>query len=199
MSNLVNPLQSIIDQAAMVKPKTKTVEKYAERINPKNTTGHTLLFLDISASMAEVVGQSRKIDLLRQALDRTLAPGEIAIAFHSIINVLPTLQLIPEPQGGTAMHLAIEHGCTLRPKHSLVVSDGLPDDEKQALSAAKRMTGTISTLYIGPDSNQKAIEFMRKLARLGCGQAQACDLNKGVGLLRESIKLLLPSGGNVEP
>jgi hypothetical protein len=193
MSDLVNPMQALIDQAALVKPKAKTVKQYAERLDPKNGSGKTLLLLDISGSMGEQVGMTRKIDLLRRALDRSLQLNEVAIAFHSVAQVLPTLQLIPEPQGGTALHLAIAHGIGLNPGHTLVVSDGQPDDAKQALAEAKKLTGIINTLYIGRDDDYEAIEFMRKLARLGCGRSQTCDVRnpENHARLEPSIKLLL--------
>lgn len=196
MSDLVNPLQALIDQAAQVNPKTNAVKAYAQRLDPKDTSGKTLILLDISGSMSESVGSTRKIDLLRRALNRTLKRDEIAIAFNSVVEVLFTLLMIPEPQGGTALHSAIAHGVRLRPRHTLVVSDGQPDDERQALAEAKKLTGTISTLYIGRDDDEKAIAFMAKLARLGCGTSQTCDVRNPANheLLGPSIKLLL--GGN---
>jgi len=35
------------------------------------------------------------------------------------------------------------------------------------LAAAEKVPGIIDVLYIGPDDDQAAIEFMRRLARLG--------------------------------
>lgn len=174
---ITNPLQSLINQAALVKPRCKTVQQYAHRLNPKKASG-TLLLLDISGSMGEFVGSWRKIDLLRLALNRPLHPGERVIAFHSIATEINSLQAIPAPEGGTAMHLAIAQACALHPTHTLVVSDGRPDDEMQTITAAKKLTGTISTLYIGSDSDTTAIKFMRELARLGCGRAESCDLRR---------------------
>ena len=136
----------------------------------------------------------RKIDLLRQALDRPIAAGETVLAFHSLAERLTSLQAIPEPMGGTALHLAICVGAAVMPGHTLVVSDGQPDDPAQALAAAAQLSGTISTLYLGSDTDKEAIAFMRKLARLGCGQYQHCDVSNGsVLLLQQSIAGLLPS------
>lgn len=177
MSNLVDPLQNLINQAAQIKPKTRTIQQYTQRLDPKNTSG-TLLLLDISGSMSDWVGEYRKIDLLRQALNRELAQGETAIAFHSTTAILSSLQAIPDPMGGTALHLAILEGSKLRPKHTLVVSDGRPDDEAQALAAAASLSGIINTLFIGSDNDHNAINFMRQLARLGCGKAEVCDLRR---------------------
>lgn len=198
MSEIINPLQGIINQAALTKTKAKTVQQYAERLNPKNAAG-TLLLLDISGSMVGWVGGYRKIDLLRRSLDRDLNSGETAIAFHSICELVADLRQIPEPQGGTALHLAIATGCQYRPSHSLIVSDGVPDDKAMAIAAAKKLTGTISTLYIGHGSNRTAIAFMQSLARLGCGRYDFCDLSQveQVARLAQSIEQLrLPPAQN---
>lgn len=194
MSNLTDPLQSLIDQATELKD-SGTVKQFAKRLNPKKVGCQSLLLLDVSGSMHEFVGPGvRKIDLLRQALDRPLAPGEVAIAFQSVVLPINSLQAIPEPMGGTALHLAIAEGANRKPAATLIVSDGKPDDAKQALRAAGKLSGVINTLYIGSDDDYEAIEFMRSLARLGCGKAQVCDVSKPEQQpqLKHAIAGLLP-------
>lgn len=196
MSQIVNPLQALIDQAALTKPKSKIVEQYAQRLDPKKTKTKSLLLLDLSSSMLEWIGMGiQKIDLLRSALDRPLQSGEVAIGFNSICFSIQDLQNIPEPNGGTALHIAIADAVPLRPRQTLVVSDGKPDDENQALAAAKKLTGIINTLYIGKDSDVAAIDFMGRLSRLGCGSAQTHDVYKQPDpkLLGQAIALLLPA------
>jgi hypothetical protein len=189
MSDLVNPLQALINQASQAK-KSKAITEYAQRVNPsarKRVSNSSVLILDNSGSMAEYVGSDRKIDILRRAI-APLGSYEILV-FNSTCE---WTNQIPEPTGGTAMHLAIDTAADLRPRQTLIVSDGLPDDETQALRSAKMLTGIISTLYIGDDSNKKAIAFMRRLARLGAGRADIRDLSLGSIELQGAIQILLP-------
>ena len=196
MSDLLNPLQSLISQASQLQD-SGAAKKYQQRVFPsaKQKAGSSkILLLDISGSMGEYVsdyyGGRRKIEILQNAIAPIARHYEI-LAFSSDTQWIKC-GILPEPCGGTAMHLALAVAAEVRPAQTLVVSDGHPDDEKAALATAKRLTGTISTLYIGSDSDNKAIEFMRKLARLGCGQADVMELSLGAGLLQEKVQKLLP-------
>lgn len=194
MSSIINPLQLLINQAASAKP-SGAMQIYRERLNPKSS-GNTVILLDISGSMSEVVGSKRKIDILRQAIDRRLLINEVVLVFSSGCDRVASFQLIPEPFGGTAMHLALQQAASYAPSHTLVVSDGQPDCQKQALLAARKLIGVISTLYIGDDSDVNAIAFMSKLARIGCGQSEVCDISNPQNQVRlnSAIKGLLPGG-----
>ena len=176
MSNLVNPLESILKTAATL-PESGALEPYTQRLNAK-TSNASIILLDVSGSMGETIELAgRKIDLLRQALNRPLLNNEVAIAFHSVPQQIRCLQDIPEPCGGTALHTAIAQSIHYHPSKTLVISDGKPDDPKQALSIAGELSGIINTLYIGSDRDKDAIAFMRQLARIGCGRAQVCDIS----------------------
>lgn len=194
MSSIVNPLQLLINQAASAKP-SGAMQTYRERLNPKSSSNSVIL-LDISGSMDKVVGSKRKIDILRQAVDRQLLTHEVVLVFSSRCDRIASFQSIPEPFGGTAMHLALQKATSYAPSHTLVVSDGQPDCQKQALLAAETLSGVISTLYIGDDSDVDAILFMSKLARIGCGRAQVCDIRNPQNQVRLNsvIKSLLPEG-----
>lgn len=175
MSNLVDPLQLLLNQAGQAKESGK-LDLYAQRVNA-NPLGVNVILLDISGSMNErVESGQRKIDILREALDRPLLPDEVAIAFHSISTQLPNLQSIPEPGGGTALHLALAQVIKLHPRQTLVVSDGKPNLKEQALIEAQKITGLINTLYIGRDNDLDAIRFMRELARTRYGVSRTCDI-----------------------
>ena len=192
MSNIINPLQNLIDQATKIPP-SGALEEYAQRING-NPSGCSIMLLDVSGSMGEITHEKRHIDILREALNRPLQPTEIAIAFNSSCHQLNSLQSIPEPSGGTALHLAIIEAASLNPRHTLIVPDGIPDYKKQALAAVKNLPGIISTLFIGDDSDTDAIAFMSKLARVGCGKSAVCDIRKleNQQNLKAAILSLLP-------
>ena len=144
--------------------------------------------------MNEVVGGKRKIDILRQA-NRQLI-NEVVLVFSSGCDRIASSQLIPEPFGGTAMHLGLHQAASYAPSHTLVVSDGQPDCQRQTLLAAQKLSGVISTLYIGDDADIEAIAFMSKLARIGCGRSEVCDIRnpQNQARLSSAIKGLLPSG-----
>ena len=63
---------------------------------------------------------------------------------------------------GNALKLA----ATLKPRKTIVISDGQPTDNEAAiLDVAARMTGAIDTIYCGPENNYRPIEFLKRLAK----------------------------------
>ena len=128
----------------------------------------------------------------------------VLIAFSSAPQVIPGLSDLPEPSGGTALHSALTLCASFRPRHTLIVSDGQPDDAPAALSAADALPGQIDVIYVGPDNDADAMAFMRKLARLGGGRVVVHDMKKNnarqpgpPAQLAQAIRGLLPApGGN---
>ncbi len=185
MSNLTNPFDAILAQAAATRPTAEIAAK-AQRINCKGSD--KVLLLDCSGSMGEFVGGRRKVDILEAALMQIDLHAWRVIAFSD--RALET-KVIPVPSGSTDMAQAIDLAIAVsRPRQTLVISDGLPDSEVAALASANRLSGTISTLYVGSDRDKKAIEFMARLARLGCGKAHAQNLELGHKQLAEAVKML---------
>lgn len=169
---LANPLQSLISAAAKRLPsQTGATASYHARTG---ASGPSVILADVSGSMATTAwGGRRKVEILREAVAGMLRPEHRLIAFSSSAR---ETREIPEPDGGTALHIAIEHATGLRPSQTLVISDGQPDDAARALRAAEALPGVIHTLYVGPDSDRAAMDFMARLARLGTGRAQSADL-----------------------
>lgn len=56
----------------------------------------------------------------------------------------------------------------------VVVSDGEPDSEQDALAAAAKIKGRIDTIYVGPEDG-RGREFLARLARASRGQAVAAE------------------------
>ncbi|MBJ7223593.1 MULTISPECIES: vWA domain-containing protein [unclassified Brenneria] len=192
---LSNPLQALIRKSASTLPATTgTVARYEERLN--RTDGPRIILADLSGSMESPAwGQRRKIDLLCEAVDSILGNARepvrlIAFAGTPVdgISQLPREAL----SGSTALHLALDCAARHRPRATLVISDGQPDDEEWALAAARNLPGRIDVLYIGPDIEKSAIQFMQRLARLGCGDCVTNDLAQtGQPALERSIRQLL--------
>jgi hypothetical protein len=200
-NDLTSPLAAIIAQAAKLPATTGETARHQAEDDRRATRlvgagTDALILADVSSSMDERAGSRRRIDILRDAVDTVLpqTPNGRLIAFHSIPS---EVTLLPEPQGGTALHLALQYAASLRPRRTLVISDGEPDDEAAALAQAEKLTGTIDVIYVGDDSNHKAIAFMRKLARAGCGRVIVKDLRRGSPALEMRQMLALPApGGN---
>jgi hypothetical protein len=179
MSAIVNSLQSFIDSIAIDLPKESSAELklIEDRINV-NPLQPTVVIVDVSGSMASQLesGQS-KISFLVSTLKKILEGNEIILAFSSDTSLVDIKNLDAlEASGNTDLELAIIHAANYKPKSTLVISDGLPDDKDKALQAAKMLTGVINTLYIGIDSNKEAISFMKDLARFGCGTMSVCNI-----------------------
>jgi hypothetical protein len=65
----------------------------------------------------------------------------------------------------------------------IVISDGEPDNENEALRVAKTYKNRIDTIYVGPEGGEGQ-EFLRKLAKISGGQgvtaAQVKELKSNV-------------------
>jgi hypothetical protein len=193
---LSNAFAGVIAQAAKSPAQTGVTEKFARRLVGAGT--NSLVLLDVSASMQESVGTVRKIDLLRNALAAVLPASPAAlIAFNSAPVRINSLADLPSPAGSTALHLALNAAAASLPRHTLIVSDGQPDDEAAALAAADRLTGLIDVLYVGADGDAAAIAFMRRLARTGGGRVVVHDVTKQAQprYLGAAIRGLLPALG----
>lgn len=136
-------------------------------------------------------GGKRKIEILRTTLDALQWPGPV-LAFAS--DVQRSSGTLPEPSGSTRLDLALRAAAELNPAATLVISDGQPDDEEAALLAAAALPGIIDVLYVGPDSDRAAMDFMRKLAKAGCGRFEARDMRRiSPEQLTETARLMLPN------
>lgn len=136
----------------------------------------TYLLLDASGSMRDdAAPETRKIDALRDVVDAVRAGGA---AFRQIVfgDEVEERHDIPEPAGGTALHLALDV-CRREgaPRRVVVVSDGLPDDPPAALAAARALGCAVDVFYVGPRPHE-GDEFLRSLASATGGQYQATDL-----------------------
>ena len=166
MSNLVNPLASIIQAAAQL-PETGIAANYHQRIGSGNPDIRCLL-LDTSGSMSmECKGKDRRIDVLRKAVEALDWQSYRLFTFDSFCVEIPNPSALWATGGGTGLDLGLKEIAKLNPSQTVVISDGEPNNEQDAIAAAGLLSGTISTVYIGDDTDKNAIAFMRKLATLG--------------------------------
>jgi hypothetical protein len=194
MSGLINPLAAIIQQASRL-PDSGMAANYHQRIGTGNPDIWCLL-LDTSGSMdAECKGKERRIDVLRKAVEGLDWRNYKLFTFDSVVAEITSPDGLWRCGGSTALDLALDRIVALKPARTVVISDGEPNSEPEAISSAKRLTGTISTIHIGDDRDRDAIAFMRKLAELGCGSTYIQDLGRGHVELSATI-VALATGGN---
>ena len=70
----------------------------------------------------------------------------------------------------------------------IVISDGEPDNERDALHEARTFQSKIDVIYVGPESSPAGREFLAKLAAASGGQIVTAD--KAAGLALEAKRLL---------
>jgi len=191
---LTNPLQAIVAKAATALPATTgRVAPYAERQRRLETGRGTVVLADVSGSMEETAwGGRTKHALLREALANALQDGHEVIAFSATAVRVPAIEELPPAHGNTALHAGLRAATSHTPARILVISDGQPDDEGSALAEAQAFPGVIDVLYIGPDGNRQAIDFLRRLAKGACGTYQTCDVGRpGAPKLTHEVRRVL--------
>lgn len=71
----------------------------------------------------------------------------------------------------------------------IVISDGQPDNEEQALAAAKTYKNRIDVIFVGPETNPTGREFLRKLAQASGGIAVTADRAKELAEVTQRLLL----------
>lgn len=175
MNNGLTDRQS---QASPSTPMPRRVERRGEPV-----TGAVFL-ADCSFSMDERDGARgefswsatgpRRIDRLAKVLDYVLRRVRLrALVCFSDVPEEVTLRgrvLLPEPSGGTALHLALDYVAAMvpPPERVIVLSDGSPNDVGLALTAGRRLAPmVIDAYYVGADGDRLALQFMADLAACG--------------------------------
>lgn len=156
-----------------------------------------ILLCDLSGSMeGEATDNKTRVQKLREAVKAHLAtnPDSRVVCFNNAAWETKNISA-EEPDGSTALHLGLAAVRELNPGHTIVISDGHPDDRGAALAEARQTPGVISAIYVGPDHDKGAIEFLNKLTRVGAGVAVLCDLRKTpdlIGALNRVLALPAP-------
>lgn len=149
-------------------------------------TAARVFIADVSGSM-----RGRKYDRLKDSLRRTASDvGAAVVAFNYVARWCDSVDDIPPPEGGTDLAAALRLAAGRFPAEVVVFSDGLPNDERAALEAAALVPGIISCVFVGDDGDRAGMDFMRKLARVGGGEAVHRDLDK-VASIEADVRAIL--------
>lgn len=133
-----------------------------------------IVIVDVSGSMdtPDSRGGRRRYDVACEELAKLQAsmPGRVAVvAFSSIVQFVPG-GVPPLLGAGTDLAAALRFvkvadECV----QFIVISDGQPDDEQEALKIAKSYKSKINCVYVGPERNRYGAEFLRRLASASGG------------------------------
>jgi len=148
-----------------------------------------VLLLDVSGSMSEHVGEKRKIDHLREAVQNYTALRKVSFSGDIYENS------IPDPKTNTDLAYAFEYLLSSNPLEIILISDGLPDSEIDAINTAKLLNCPVNIIYVGPGSD-KGETFMKRLAFETQGKQVTVDTTKELlsvsNVLTDNIRLMLP-------
>ena len=194
MSELASPLRSIVQKLASQKisgPAAKVKKRYV------GATNIVVAVCDVSDSMRDSIGSlgMNKHQQLKVALEDTLLsfPDLRIIAFSSTAQQIRDAKELPEPNGSTNLQRALQLAQELKPRKTIILSDGLPDSTTLATEAAENLTGAIDTIYCGPEQHPGA-EFLHGLSRLSGGRGVTWE---GRAQLAETFRLLIEAPAGV--
>ena len=117
-------------------------------------------------------------------------PGEVFLVCFSDY-VEPCIGGYPvHPNGSTDLTLALNYSEITNGTDFkiVVISDGSPNNPQSALNAAKSLTCPIYTIHIGPESDHKGKEFLKRLSSSNGGRNLKSG---GVGSLKSGVTFLL--------
>lgn len=179
-------------------------------VRPEEVPTGAVLLADCSYSMAmrddAVTGIEswdgsgpRRIDRLAKVLAYVLTYTRLQalVAFGDAPMELPVSGRValPEPSGGTALDLALEHVARMRPEpvRVMVLTDGQPNSPEAALAAARLLKpAVIDGYYVGAEGDEVALAFLAELAACGGprGKSGRFDLFSPLAVA-ETIRLRL--------
>ena len=119
------------------------------------------------------------------------SPHVKLIAFSTGVEEVASPDRLPQPSGGTALHLGLDVAMQHFPGKVVVWSDGCPNDTDAALASAANLPGIVDTLFFGDEGDAQAKQFMEKLARNNGGRWVFKDILKNQSLLCQEVRELL--------
>lgn len=153
----------------------------------------SILLVDVSGSMNEPArsGRRRIVELRTVVAElRETHPVPVAAFGLSGDVTVKLVDSIPDPDGFTPLHDAIDFAKASGATHIVVVSDGRPDSMSLAKEAGRKFGGPIDTFYVGGDDEGAA--FMKGLAELTGGSSNVTDLGETRFLVSKIRGLLGP-------
>lgn len=153
-----------------------------------------IIICDVSGSMATYDARGRRmryeVALEELAALQARLSGRVAvIAFSDDVLFVPGGQ--PPLLGmGTDLTRALRFAkvADVEGIRFVLISDGVPDSENDALAVAKTYSNQIDVVYVGPEAQPYGRAFLERLAAATGGQAVTADRLEG--LAETTMKLL---------
>jgi Mg-chelatase subunit ChlD len=153
-------------------------------------SAYEVWLLDVSGSMG-----GARIKLLREAVRklRVDAPHVRLVGFGTTVVPIASMEELDAitPNGGTNLHLALDHAAELMCGKVIVFTDGEPADDEACFAAAGKIPGVVDTIFCGDEDDKDARRFCDRLARDNGGRFVAKDIMKGETLLCSEVRGLL--------
>lgn len=154
-----------------------------------------ITIVDTSGSMTthDSQGGQSRYDVACQELEKlqNSLPGKIAVlAFSSEVIFCPSG--IPQfLGGGTALDRALRFAkvADVPGMRFIVISDGEPDNEAEALKVARTYKSRIDVIYVGPEEYPAGRKFLEQLAQASGGQIVTADRAKELAASVEKLLL----------
>jgi hypothetical protein len=141
-------------------------------------------------TMADAADPGRsKITALRELVRGLTAPCIYAFA-RSCKRV--DRETIPDPDGGTALHLAFARIKSHKITRAVLITDGLPDDETAAIREAAGLA--LDILYVGPAPKPAFLDRLARAAKPGSRADMATLASASRQALQQTVRLLLTDG-----
>lgn len=169
-------------------------KQYQSSIAESFLNADVIVIVDVSGSMnqSDARNGQRRYDVACQELARLQAelPGKIAVvAFSNWVEFVPGG--VPPFVGlGTDLARALRFVKVADGVVKfIVISDGQPNDDEEALAIAQQFTSKINTIYVGPEDDfGGGRKFLEKLAAVSGGQSVTADRAHE---LADKVQLLL--------
>ena len=160
-------------------------------------SAEVVIICDSSGSMAanDSRGNRSRYDVAVEELARLQNnnPGKVAvIAFSSSVQFVPS-GVLPFMGGGTDLAGALKFSrqADVGTMRFIVISDGQPDSESDALVEAGKFKNRIDVIYVGPEGGSGQA-FLNRLAKASGGKSVTADR---VQHLADATQYLLRDGG----
>lgn len=149
------------------------------------------MLLDVSGSMGTRMRKNGKtrIQGLREAVKDIQSEREMKMVQFGFGNEPSFVTSIPDATGGTPLHLAIQFARQNGAGRAIVISDGVPDDKRLALDAAREFGGRIDVIFVG-DEGEAGEAFLKILAESTGGESFTGDLSEPKQLAGKVMGLL---------
>lgn len=151
-----------------------------------------MLLIDTSGSMeATIRSGKRRIDALREVVADIKKAGDVPmIAFGGPYDAqVRFVDGVPEPDGGTPLHIAIPYAKEYGATRLVVISDGVPDLADQSMQEARTFGGRIDVVFVGNEGDSGQM-FLNALASATGGTQFTGDLGNTKKLTSQVIGLL---------